>query len=129
MAGAHLIDDFIGCVLYRHSLGKPACLYQLIHLQEQLRHNSIGSSNASIGSITFVYFIYSMSCSLSVSMVALSSMEKQDVFDGYTKVVISVSDDVEYSAGDDTGRTMTLVCPWGTQAMAEKLLSRVRSPN
>lgn len=57
---------------------------------------------------------------------SVSSLKKQDVFDGYTKVVISVSDDVEYSAGTDTGRTMTLVCPWGTQAMAEKLLSRVR---
>lgn len=57
---------------------------------------------------------------------SVSSLEKQDAFDGYTKVVISVSDDVEYSAGTDTGRTMTLVCPWGTQAMAEKLLSRVR---
>lgn len=57
---------------------------------------------------------------------SVSSLEKQDIFDGYTKVVISVSDDVEYSAGTDTGRTMTLVCPWGTQAMAEKLLSRVR---
>lgn len=57
---------------------------------------------------------------------SVSSLEKQDVFDGYTKVVISVSDDVEYSAGTDTGRTMTLVCPWGTQEMAEKLLSRVR---
>ena len=56
---------------------------------------------------------------------SVSSLEKQDVFDGYTKVVISVSDDVEYSAGTDTGRTMTLVCPWGTQAMAEKLLSRI----
>lgn len=57
---------------------------------------------------------------------SVSSLEKQDIFDGYTKVVISVSDDVEYSAGTGTGRTMTLVCPWGTQAMAEKLLSRVR---
>ena len=57
---------------------------------------------------------------------SVSSLKKQDVFDGYTKVVISVSDDVEYSAGTDTGRTMTLVCPWGTQAMAENLLSRVR---
>ena len=57
---------------------------------------------------------------------SVSSLEKQDVFSGYTKVVISVSDDVEYSAGTDTGRTMTIVCPWGTQAMAEKLLSRVR---
>lgn len=56
---------------------------------------------------------------------SVSSMEKQGVFEGYTKVVISVSDDVEYSAGTDTGRTLTLVCPWGTQAMAETLLSRV----
>ena len=57
---------------------------------------------------------------------SVSSLEKQDVFDGYTKVVISVSDDVEYSAGTNTGRTLTLVCPWGTQAIAEKILSRVR---
>lgn len=55
-----------------------------------------------------------------------TSLEKQNVFDGYSKVVITVSDDVEYSAGTDTGRTMTLVCPWGTQEMAEKILSRVR---
>ena len=47
-------------------------------------------------------------------------------FDGYTKVVITVSEDVEYSAGVDTGRTLTLECPWGTQAMADNILESIR---
>lgn len=47
-------------------------------------------------------------------------------FDGYTKVVITASEDVEYSAGVDTGRTLTLECPWGTQAMADNILESIR---
>lgn len=47
-------------------------------------------------------------------------------FDGYTKVVMTVSEDVEYSAGVDTGRTLTLECPWGTQAMADNVLESIR---
>lgn len=47
-------------------------------------------------------------------------------FDGYTKVVMTVSEDVEYSAGVDTGRTLTLECPWGTQAMADNILESIR---
>lgn len=47
-------------------------------------------------------------------------------FDGFSRVVITVSDDVEYSAGVDTGRTLTLTCPWGTQAMAENILENIR---
>lgn len=47
-------------------------------------------------------------------------------FDEYSKVVITVSDDVEYSAGTDTGRTLTMVCPWGSQEMADDLLERIR---
>lgn len=57
---------------------------------------------------------------------ALMSLEKQETFDGYAKVTIVVSDDVEYSAGSDTGRTMTLECPWGTQKMADDILSKIR---
>lgn len=57
---------------------------------------------------------------------SLSSLEKQDTFNGYSKVVVVVSDELEYSAGTDSGRTLTLDCPWGTQKMAEDILSRIQ---
>lgn len=57
---------------------------------------------------------------------ALMSLEKQETFSGYSKVVIAVSDDLEYSAGADTGRIMRLECPWGTQEMANDILAKVR---
>lgn len=47
-------------------------------------------------------------------------------FDGYSRVVITVSEEVEYSSGAETGRTLTLDCPWGTQAMADNILSQIR---
>lgn len=57
---------------------------------------------------------------------ALMSLEKQETFSGYSKVVIAVSDDLEYFAGADTGRIMRLECPWGTQKMANDILAKVR---
>lgn len=57
---------------------------------------------------------------------SLSSLEKQDTFNGYSKVVVVVSDEMEYSAGTGSGRTLTLDCPWGTQKMAEDILSRIQ---
>lgn len=57
---------------------------------------------------------------------SVSSLEKQNTFDGYSKVTISVSDEMEYNAGTDTGQTLKLFCPWGTQEMANKILSSVR---
>ena len=57
---------------------------------------------------------------------SLSSLEKQDTFNGYSKVVVVVADELEYSAGTDSGRTLTLDCPWGTQKMAEDILSRIQ---
>lgn len=47
-------------------------------------------------------------------------------FDGFSKVVIIVSDEIEYSAGTDLGRTMRLNCPWGTPQMAENILADIR---
>ena len=47
-------------------------------------------------------------------------------FDGFSKVVIVVSDTVEYSAGSDLGRTMRLTCPWGTPQMAQDILNSVK---
>ena len=56
----------------------------------------------------------------------ITSFDSAPEFDGYTKVVMTVSEDVEYSAGVDTGRTLTLECPWGTQAMADNILESIR---
>ena len=47
-------------------------------------------------------------------------------FDGFSKVVIVVTDELEYAAGTDTGRTLSLVCPWGTQAMANNILKDIK---
>lgn len=55
-----------------------------------------------------------------------SSLVSQSAFDGYSKVIVVVSDDVQYTAGTDTGRTLTVESPWGTQAMTDKLLTRIR---
>ena len=44
-------------------------------------------------------------------------------FNGISKVVINVTEQLFYEAGNDTGRTITIDCPWGTQAMANNLLS------
>lgn len=54
------------------------------------------------------------------------SFEKAEQFDGFSKVVIIVSDEIEYSAGTDTGRTLTLNCPWGTQEIANNILQSIK---
>lgn len=56
----------------------------------------------------------------------LRKFESSHQFLGYTKVVLQVSDEIEYVAGTDTGRTLTLVNPWGTQERAEDILSQVK---
>ena len=44
-------------------------------------------------------------------------------FNGVSKVVINITPELAYEAGNDTGRTITIDCPWGTQAMANNLLT------
>lgn len=56
----------------------------------------------------------------------MTSFNSAPEFDGYTRVVIMVSEDLEYAAGEETGRTLTLECPWGTQKMADNLLASIR---
>jgi hypothetical protein len=57
------------------------------------------------------------------NIIAFTESER---FDGYSKVIINVTDDLFYEAGDTTGRTLTLSCPWGTQDMANNLLAQMR---
>ena len=54
------------------------------------------------------------------------SFDKAEQFDGYSKVVVIVSDEIEYSSGTDTGRTLTLNCPWGNQKVADNVLKSIR---
>ena len=54
------------------------------------------------------------------------SFDKAEQFDGFSKVTIIVSDEIEYSAGTDTGRTLTLNCPWGTQEIANNILQSIK---
>lgn len=42
-----------------------------------------------------------------------------------TRVNLVVDSDHMYTAGNDTGRTMEVECPWGTQAMADSILATV----
>ena len=47
-------------------------------------------------------------------------------FDGFSKVVITVTDEIEYSAGTDTGRTLRITNPWGTPQMAHDILDSIK---
>lgn len=46
-------------------------------------------------------------------------------FSPYSRVTIWYDDENAYTAGDDTGRTLEVDCPWATQAMANNLLAAV----
>ena len=54
------------------------------------------------------------------------SFDKSEQFDSFSKVVIIVSDEIEYSSGTETGRTLTLNCPWGTQEIANNILQLIK---
>ena len=53
----------------------------------------------------------------------VSQVDVSPQFDNYSKVVIHVSDDTTYVAGNDTGRTLEIDNPFGTQAMADNMLA------
>ena len=42
-----------------------------------------------------------------------------------SRVNLAVDSDHIYTSGDDTGRTLEVSCPWGSQAMADNILSKV----
>lgn len=57
-----------------------------------------------------------------------NSVEGFDVsnrFNGYSRVVVIVSEEIAYTAGNETGRTLTLNCPWATQETADDILERL----
>lgn len=61
-----------------------------------------------------------------------SNLTKSPTLLPFSKVVIIVGDDEEtgeqliYEAGDDSGRTLELTNPWGTQQIANDMLARIK---
>lgn len=53
----------------------------------------------------------------------VSVVDVSPQFSNYSKVIIHVSDDTTYEVGDDTGRVLELDNPFGTQQMAQDILS------
>lgn len=42
-----------------------------------------------------------------------------------THVILNVDSDTYYEAGNDTGKTLEVTCPWGSQAMADSILETI----
>lgn len=56
----------------------------------------------------------------------LTNLEVAPQFDAYSKVIIHVSDDTTFEVGDNSGRTLEIDNPFGTQPMAQAILSSLR---
>lgn len=56
----------------------------------------------------------------------MASIKSADEFDGISRVILTVSDEVEYVSGNGTGRTITVQGPWGTQKAADDILKKLR---
>lgn len=50
-------------------------------------------------------------------------LEMSPQFEPISKIILLVDSENYYEAGNDTGRTLEITCPYGTQAMANNLLS------
>lgn len=58
---------------------------------------------------------------------AMGQLDTSPALAPVSKVVLLVDDDTAYIAGDETGRTVELTCPYGSQDMASNLLASLRS--
>ena len=56
----------------------------------------------------------------------MRSFSSSEALSGYDRVELIVNEDEAYYAGAASGRTLTVECPWGTQAIANDLLAQFR---
>ena len=61
----------------------------------------------------------------------IASLTRSPAYLPYSKVVVIVGDDddgkqIAYEAGDDSGKTLEVTNPWGTQEIANHILSLIR---
>ena len=54
------------------------------------------------------------------------SLDVLGKFSSISKVEVNVTENLFYEAGDSSGRTLTVDCPFGTQAMANNLLAMLQ---
>ena len=106
-------------------LGGTETAYQLTAqtIQMLVGQNYLWASTSAV--LTLVYRLLNatrITGSTSIGKNA-ESLTVTPQFNGVSKVVINVTEQLMYEAGNDTGRTITIDCPWGTQAMANNLLS------
>ena len=55
----------------------------------------------------------------------VGELETGDIPANISRINLSVDSDHYYTAGNDTGRTIEVTCPWGTQEMANSILASV----
>lgn len=56
----------------------------------------------------------------------VDSLDIAPEFQPYSRVRVFVDEENCYEAGNDTGRTLEVTVPWGSQALANQLLSRIK---
>ena len=56
----------------------------------------------------------------------MQNLDVSPQFDTYSKVIIHIDDDTQVSAGNDTGRTLEIDNPIGTQELANEILNKLR---
>lgn len=56
----------------------------------------------------------------------VSNLDVSPQFDTYSKVIIHIDDDTQVSAGNNSGRTLEVDNPLGTQALANEMLARIK---
>lgn len=54
-----------------------------------------------------------------------AELDYGDILTRISRVNLAVDSDHIYTSGDDTGRTLEVDCPWGSQEMADSILAKV----
>ena len=55
------------------------------------------------------------------------NLDASPAWNAWTKVIINVDDDTQASGGDDSGRTIEITTPFGTESMAQSILARIKN--
>lgn len=57
----------------------------------------------------------------------VASLETGEVSERISRVNLSVDSENYFTAGDDSGKTLELECPWASQAMADSILAKFKN--
>ena len=55
----------------------------------------------------------------------VQDVRKSVAFMPYSRVIVTVDEETEYEAGNTSGLTLEVYCPWGSQAMANNILTAI----